>query len=111
MNSTHRELSFELLAPCSCYRPEFPEHFGQQLHRQADDVRLAAFDNMDPAEAVLVAEGAGFAFPLAAGEVFVELLIGELVHAKLGDGDADEGGSGWLESTERCNLESCPAPP
>ena len=66
------------------------QHFGQQFHRQADDVRLAAFDDVDPAEAVLVAERAGFAFPLAAGQVFVELCVGERIHPQPGDGDADE---------------------
>ena len=33
------------------------EHLGQQLQRQADHVRLAPLEHVDPAEAVLVAEG------------------------------------------------------
>ena len=65
------------------------QHFGQQFHRQADDVRLAAFEDVDPIEAVLVAEGPGLAVPLAAGDVVVHLLGPERVHSQPSDGHAD----------------------
>jgi hypothetical protein len=57
------------------------QHFREQLHRQADDIRLAAFDDMHPAQPILVAECAGLAFPLPAGEVIVELTLRQSIHA------------------------------
>ena len=54
--------------------PRGTEHLGQQLQRQADHVRLAPLEHVDPAEPVLVAEGAGLSFPLPAGQIFLQLL-------------------------------------
>ena len=51
------------------------QHFGQQFQRQPHHVRLAPIDHVDPAEPVLIAEGPRLAFPLAAGQVFFELLL------------------------------------
>src|SRR5262245_12148546 len=65
------------------------QHFGQELHRKTYHVRCAPVDDVNPAEAVLVAERAGLALPLATGEVLVELLIGESVHSQRGNGDAN----------------------
>ena len=49
----------------------------------------AAFDEMDPVEAVLIAERAGLAFPLTAGQILVELPGRKFVHAQHGDGHAN----------------------
>jgi len=60
-----------LVLRTSIRESRLPEHLFEQLHRQPDDVGFAAFGHMDPAEAVLVAEGAGLALPTAGGEVLV----------------------------------------
>src|SRR5439155_7971290 len=56
-----RSLSLAVCAARVLVVLERTEHFPQQLQRQADDVGLAAGEDVDPVEAVLVAKGAGFA--------------------------------------------------
>lgn len=68
-----------------------PKYLRQEFHRQADDVRFAAFLDMDPTEAVLVSECAGFAFPLAGVEVLFNLGVGKLIHVEFRDGDLEDG--------------------
>ena len=57
----------------SCGLRRFRQHFFQQFHRQADHVRWASFDDVQPVVAVLVAECAGFAFPAAAFQILGQL--------------------------------------
>ena len=79
MNCTQSERSIRtprslLLAPSYYFR----QHLRQKLHRQPDNVRLAPFDNMHPAQPILIAKRARFAFPLPRGDVLIELLVGKL---------------------------------
>src|SRR3954451_24936265 len=58
--------------------------FGQQLlcgfHREADDVRQAPLDSSDERVVILNAVSASLAFPEAAGDVALELLLGHRSH-------------------------------
>lgn len=65
------------------------EHFFEQFQRQADDVGFAAVEQMDPVEAILIAEGARLSFPRARVEIRFELAVGDGVHDQPTDGDAD----------------------
>ena len=65
------------------------QHLGQQFQRQADHVRLAPLEHVDPAEPILVAERAGLPLPLPAGQIFLHLRRREGIHAERGGGHAD----------------------
>ena len=64
-----------------------PEHLFEQLHRQTDNVGLTAKDDMNPSEAILVPECAGLVYPATAGQVIIQLGIGEGIHAERCDRD------------------------
>jgi hypothetical protein len=66
------------------------QHFGQQLEREADDVRFAPLDHVDPAQAILVTKSARFSLPFAAGQVIVERPIIQRIHSQPGGGRADQ---------------------
>ena len=65
------------------------QHRVQKLHGQPNHVRFAAFDDVQPARAILVAERACLAFPQAAVQVFLDLIGLKESMRKRRAGDAD----------------------
>lgn len=70
------------------------EHRLDEFHGEADDVRLAAAIEMEPARAVLKAESARLTLPKAAGEVVFQVSVGDLVHVEFRRGEPHVGLAG-----------------
>src|SRR5262249_38735297 len=65
--------------------PRGRNHHGEQLHRQADDVRFTSVEDVHPAQPVLVSKRPDCAFPLVAFEILVQLRIAEPIHSQSSD--------------------------
>ena len=72
-----------MYAPSRIMLREISQHFRQQFHRQSDDIRLAARDDVNPIESILVSKGPGLSLPLLAIQVRFELLVGQWIHDEL----------------------------
>lgn len=71
------------------------KHLDQQFHGQANHIRLATLNHVNPAKSVLVSERSGLVLPLPTVEILVQLWVAEGVHTQTCLGDPHQPNVIW----------------